>query len=223
MLIQRSRAGVDHAREDDQAPAMANISYLLASPVLGEAWLVDPAWDVPGLLRQIADLGCRATRVLLTHTHADHCGGFIFGVQIPGLDDLEKILGLSVPVSVHPAEREGLLKTFPELEKVVEPLDEAVPLRLGDETVDWIHAPGHSPGSVCYRADGCIFTGDVLFARGCGRVDLPGGDPRAMVASLRLLRDEDPELRLCPGHSYGKTDGATLGGALAALGELPFS
>ena len=84
----------------------------------------------------------------------------------------------------------------------MEPLPDS-PLELAGEEVRVLHTPGHTPGSVCYVASGTIFTGDTLFARGCGRVDLPGGDAERMLASLRALKEADPELLLAPGHTYG--------------------
>ena len=72
-----------------------------------------------------------------------------------------------------------------------------------------LHTPGHTEGSVCLLAvdTGALFSGDTLFAGGWGRVDLPGGDPGAMVASLgRLLTLED-HVAVLPGHGPGTTIG----------------
>ncbi len=230
MIVKASRAGIEHARDDDQAPAMGNVSYLLAAPEAREAWLVDPAWDVPGLLRQVEALGCELKRVLLTHNHADHAGGFIFGIQIPGIDDVEAALGNSVPVSVHAADLPQLARAFPGLEPLLEPLPDS-PLELAGEEVRVLRTPGHTPGSVCYVASGTIFTGDTLFAQGCGRVDLPGGNAERMLESLRALKNADPELLLAPGHVYGLPRlspagdsglpwSLTLGGTIARNGDF---
>jgi glyoxylase-like metal-dependent hydrolase (beta-lactamase superfamily II) len=72
-----------------------------------------------------------------------------------------------------------------------------------------LHTPGHTEGSVClFEPDeGLLFSGDTLFAGGWGRVDLPGGDPEEMVASLgRLLTLEDA-VQVFPGHGPATTIG----------------
>ena len=71
---------------------------------------------------------------------------------------------------------------------------------LAGLTFTVLHTPGHTPGSVCYRCGDALFTGDTLFCPGYGRVDLPGGSWREMVASLRRLLALDGGLRVYPGH-----------------------
>ena len=76
-----------------------------------------------------------------------------------------------------------------------------------------LHTPGHTPGSVClYDAvQARLFSGDTLFCAGFGRVDLPGGSPREMRASLRALFALPAETRVYPGHGPE----TTLGGERA--------
>ena len=70
---------------------------------------------------------------------------------------------------------------------------------FGGERLTVLETPGHTPGSVCYMADGALFSGDTLFARGCGRTDLEGGDKEALESSLsRLLKLGD--VAVYPGH-----------------------
>ena len=63
-------------------------------------------------------------------------------------------------------------------------------IRFGELRLRVLHTPGHTEGSVCLLAEdeGVLYSGDTLFAGGWGRVDLPGGDPAAMVESLARLR-----------------------------------
>ena len=72
-----------------------------------------------------------------------------------------------------------------------------------------LHTPGHTEGSVClYEPDeGLLFSGDTLFAGGWGRVDLPGGDPDAMVASLGRFLDLEDGVHVFPGHGPETTIG----------------
>ena len=72
-----------------------------------------------------------------------------------------------------------------------------------------LHTPGHTEGSVCLLAedDGLLFSGDTLFAGGWGRVDLPGGDPDAMVASIGRLTGLEDHMGVFPGHGSATTIG----------------
>jgi glyoxylase-like metal-dependent hydrolase (beta-lactamase superfamily II) len=85
--------------------------------------------------------------------------------------------------------------------------DEALELAgIGFET---LRVPGHSPAHVAYYADGCLFSGDVLFAGSVGRTDLPGGDWDTLVESIRMLFERfPPETLVYPGHGPTTTLGA---------------
>lgn len=74
-------------------------------------------------------------------------------------------------------------------------------LQVGDVPIEVRHAPGHSPGHVCFVAPGVVLCGDVLFAGSIGRSDLPGGDPELLLASIRreLLTLPDATV-VYPGH-----------------------
>ncbi len=80
-------------------------------------------------------------------------------------------------------------------------------IRFGEVRLDVLHTPGHTEGSVCLVSHeaGALFSGDTLFAGGWGRVDLPGGDPGAMVASLTRLAALPDGLRVLPGHGAATT------------------
>jgi glyoxylase-like metal-dependent hydrolase (beta-lactamase superfamily II) len=86
-------------------------------------------------------------------------------------------------------------------------LAEGATIRLGDVRLDVLHTPGHTEGSVCLveAGSGTLFSGDTLFAGGWGRVDLPGGDPDAMAASLARLATLPDGLRVLPGHGGATT------------------
>jgi len=86
-------------------------------------------------------------------------------------------------------------------------LAEGGAIRFGDVRLEVLHTPGHTEGSVCLvsREAGVIFSGDTLFQGGWGRVDLPGGDPDAMVESLARLAALSDGLRVLPGHGSTTT------------------
>ncbi len=120
-------------------------------------------------------------------------------------------------IAVHPLDRDRLtdppqpgyvpFEIVPSVPAV--DLAEGGEIRFGEIRLRVLHTPGHTEGSVCLFApdDGLLFSGDTLFAGGWGRVDLPGGDPDAMVASLaRLTGMEDP-IGVFPGHGEATTIG----------------
>ena len=121
---------------------------------------------------------------------------------------------------MHMAEAERVALEQPEL------IDQGVQLRAhavdvalgGGETIeaagisfDVVHVPGHSPGHLAYHAEGCLFSGDVLFAGSVGRTDLPFGDWDALLGSIRLLLERyPPETAVYPGHGPPTTLGDEL-------------
>jgi glyoxylase-like metal-dependent hydrolase (beta-lactamase superfamily II) len=83
---------------------------------------------------------------------------------------------------------------------------------VGEIPIELIHTPGHTPGSQCFLVDNRLVAGDTLFLEGCGRTDLPGGDPKALYESLtqRLAKVPD-EAVLFPGHLYSVDPSASMG------------
>ena len=75
-----------------------------------------------------------------------------------------------------------------------------------------LHTPGHTPGSQCFLVDGRLIAGDTLFLEGCGRTDLPGGDPSALYQSLtqKLAKVPDDAV-LFPGHQYSPQSSQAMG------------
>ncbi len=203
-------AGRDVASGDPLARQMVNFVYLIGDRDTGEAVAVDPAYDPPGILDVLADDDMTLTGVLATHYHPDHVGGDMLGLSIRGLAELLEL----ADVPVHVQEDEGDLVT--EVTGVSD--GHLVRHRSGDAVavgsveIELIHTPGHTPGSQCFFVDGRLVAGDTLFLEGCGRTDLPGGDPREMYESLtqRLARIPD-EAILYPGHLYAPQPSASMG------------
>ena len=84
---------------------------------------------------------------------------------------------------------------------------------VGDIPISLMHTPGHTPGSQCFLVQGDkLVAGDTLFLQGCGRTDLPGGDPRALWLSLsQKLAKVPDEAILYPGHLYAPRGSASMG------------
>ncbi len=184
---------------------MENFAYAIGSTATRECVLVDPAWDVRGLLDLLDADGMTLVGALVTHYHPDHCGGSIFGFGAEGLPEL--MTQRPVPVYCNEHEAKGL--------EVVTKLSRSdFRAKSGGDTVDvggvsikLLHTPGHTPGSQCFLVDNRLVAGDTLFLQGCGRVDLPGGSTEEMYRTLtqRLATLPDDTL-LYPGHSYGDAD-----------------
>lgn len=208
-LLAGRQVAVDHP----VAGQMANFMYLLGDPVRREAVIVDPAWDVDSLLEVAENDGYRIVGALVTHYHPDHVGGDLWGVHVQGL---ERLLERSpAPIYVNRHEAEGLKKVTGVSESDLRRVDDGDTLDLGDHQIQFLHTPGHTPGSQCFLIGDRLVAGDTLFVQGCGRVDLPGGDPDAMYHTLTGKLAKLPSSTvLYPGHNYGPTPTSTIGDEL---------
>lgn len=201
--------GRDIARDDPLARQMVNFVYLIGDRTTGEALAVDPAYDTAGILDVLAHDGMQLTGVLATHYHPDHVGGEMMGFGIEGISRL--LEQVSVPIHVQADEAPWVERTtgVGPAELVTHQSGDIV--SVGDIDVELIHTPGHTPGSQCFLVDGKLVAGDTLFLEGCGRTDLPGGDPAEMYRSLteRLARVPDDTV-LFPGHLYSAEPCASM-------------
>jgi len=203
-------AGQQVALVHPVAGQMRNFMYLIGDPATHEALVVDPAWDVSGLLAIAEQDGYRVTGALVTHYHQDHVGGSMFGLEIEGLATLLGSSGGGVPVYVNKHEAEGLKRVTGVSDSDLRKMDDGDTTKLGEREIRFLHTPGHTPGSQCFLVEGALVAGDTLFVNGCGRVDLPGSDPDAMYHSLGKLGKLPPETVLFPGHHYGPTPTSTI-------------
>jgi hydroxyacylglutathione hydrolase len=203
-------AGRDFATRDPAAAQMANFVYLIGDAAKRQCVLVDPAWDVEGLLEIVDADGMVLTGALATHYHPDHVGGAMFGLHVDGLRTLVE----KRPVKVHVQDTEaGGVRVVTGLsESDLARHQGGDALRVGDVEIRLLHTPGHTPGSQCFLVDGRLVSGDTLFVQGCGRVDLPGGDPEEMYRTLtQRLASLPDDVVLYPGHDYGATPTSSLG------------
>jgi hydroxyacylglutathione hydrolase len=201
------------AATDPVASQMRNFMYLIGDPESREAVVVDPAWDVASLLDLAAGDGYRVVGALVTHYHPDHVGGDLFGYRIQGLATL--LERQPVPIHVNKHEAEGLKKVTGVSDGDLRRVEGGDRMRLGAVEICFLHTPGHTPGSQCFLIGDRLVAGDTLFVQGCGRVDLPGGDPEAMYQTLSgTLAKLPQETVLYPGHDYGPTPTSTIGDEL---------
>jgi hydroxyacylglutathione hydrolase len=186
-------------------PIATNV-HILADVRSREAIAIDTATpSLAWIAGELAERGWTLKLIVSTHGHWDHIG-----------DNADVAAHTGADIAVHPADRDRLtdpqplwapFEIVPSVPAVA--LAEGGLVRFGEIRLRVLHTPGHTEGSVCLLAedDGLLFSGDTLFAGGWGRVDLPGGDPEAMVASLaRLTGLEDP-VGVFPGHGLATTIG----------------
>ena len=188
---------------------MQNFTYLVGSRSTREVAVVDPAWDVDALLEHIAEKDYVLTAALVTHYHPDHVGGSFGGHDIEGISEL--IAGKGVKIYTHRLEAEGVRKVTGVSESDLVRVDSGDKLEIGNIEVEFLHTPGHTPGSQCFRIRNTLVSGDTLFINACGRVDLPGSNPEDMYHSLQRLKDLPDDTLLLPGHNYAHVPNATLG------------
>ena len=189
---------------------MVNFVYLIGDKQTGEALIVDPAYDVTALLDILEEDDMQCKGVLATHYHPDHVGGSMMGYNIVGVKEL--LERVSVPIHAQKEEAEFITKvTGLESKDVVEHSSGDI-VKVGEIEIELIHTPGHTPGSQCFLVENRLVAGDTLFLEGCGRTDLPGGDPAALYHSLhhRLSKVPD-EATLFPGHLYSPEPMALMG------------
>ncbi len=202
-------AGRDFAHGDPTAAQMVNFVYLIGDRRAGKCLVVDPAWNVGDLLRVAAQDDMEITGVLATHWHPDHVGGDLFGTSVPGIAELlEKV---SVEIHCNRAEASWIQRMTGVSSSDLHAWDSGDVVKVGDVEVVLIHTPGHTSGSQCFLVDGKLVSGDTLFLQGCGRTDLPGGDPAEIYRSIteRLAKLPDDTV-LYPGHLYSPEASATL-------------
>ena len=185
--------------------------YVVRAAGGNEGVVVDPGW--PGAWTDIesalGDSLCAA--ILITHGDIDH---------VAGVAEVARATGAPVHIAAEESDRLERINDFVPagLEGVVlESYEPDVRLR-GDEELelagvrfDTLRVPGHTEAHLAYAADGCLFSGDVLFAGSVGRVDRPNGDWETLMASIRQLAERfPPETVVYPGHGPRTTLGREL-------------
>jgi hydroxyacylglutathione hydrolase len=185
-------------------PLATNV-HVLADPHSREAIAIDTATPcLAWLTDELVARDWTLKLIVSSHGHWDHIGDNAAVAEHTGAD-----------VGAHPLDHDRLIHPSTNAPFDIPPSVPAVDLaeggevRFGSIRLRVLHTPGHTEGSVClYEPDeGLLFSGDTLFAGGWGRVDLPGGDPDAMVASLGRFLDLEDGVHVFPGHGPETTIG----------------
>jgi hydroxyacylglutathione hydrolase len=177
--------------------------WLLARSDRDEALVVDPGFEAERVRALLAAAGKRPVAVLATHGHYDHIGG------------VRDLCGDSLPLYIHKDDEPALTDARAwgsgfDAPPVGRPADTRT---VSDgEVIDHagfelevLHTPGHTPGSVCFRFDASIFSGDLVFLGSIGRSDFPNSSEEQMRASLVRFLALPDDVAVYPGHDQVTT------------------
>ncbi len=190
-----------------QLGPLENNTYLLTCPATLETAVLDVGFEPEAVIETVRREGLKVRWLLGTHAHYDHAAGMLAVQQAVGGE-----------YALHPLERpllealavQGSMFGFPPARaaEVAHELVDREAIRIGEELVEVVFTPGHSPGHCAFVQAGIAWVGDVLFAGSVGRTDLPGGDFDTLVRSIheRLFPLGD-HVTCLPGHGPATTIG----------------
>lgn len=190
-------------------PFQQNCSLLWCPETMRGA-VVDPGGDIPLIERAIAANGVTVEKILVTHAHIDHVGAVAplaekLGLPIEGPQREDQFLIDGLPM-------QSQMFGFPPVRTFVPGrwLEEGDMVTVGNQTLEVLHCPGHTPGHVVFvhRESTLAVVGDVLFAGSVGRTDFPRGSHADLIRSIttKLLPLGD-EVEFIPGHGPMSTIG----------------
>lgn len=171
-----------------------------------EGLIVDPGDDATLIIQELEKVpGINLKYLLLTHGHFDH---------VLAVDDLtDKYPHLSV--LIHEDDIKLLRDTIgqgifigqklPKVTSEVVAVSNDASIPFGDGTIKVIHTPGHTKGSVCYRIEDMLFTGDTIFYHTYGRTDLPWSEPSKIKSSIDKILLLPDSIKILPGHGIAST------------------
>lgn len=190
--------------------SMAVCCYIVACEKTKKCAVIDPGGDEDRILSEVELHGYTVEYIIATHGHPDH---------VCGNKKIQEATGAKIIMHSADAEffeRDEVKHYFSMLGLEPSPptdikVQEGDKINLGEEVMEVIHTPGHTPGGMCLYNSPDLITGDTLFVGGLGRTDFPGGSHQELLDSIRkklLVLPEDTVV--WPGHGYGGSQ-STIG------------
>jgi hydroxyacylglutathione hydrolase len=183
----------------------AQNARILICPATGKSAVVDPGGDVERIVDVLKEQGLSCEQIWLTHSHLDHCGGVadliaFSGAKLVGHPNeksmRENVVNICRMYGVPPS----TMKNCPEPDVYITGGED---LTLGNEMLNVLFTPGHSPGHVSFyhAPTSTLIAGDTLFAGSIGRTDLPGADHATLISSIKNVLFALPgDTNVLPGH-----------------------
>ncbi|MFJ8066726.1 MBL fold metallo-hydrolase [Psychrobacillus sp. NPDC096426] len=174
-----------------------------------ECLIFDPGGEGEKIVSEIHRLKLKPLAVLLTHAHFDHIGAVDYVRDT-----------FQIPVYIHTTEKKWLVDSskngsakYAEIPSIVCKeadiiLEKETHLEIGSFSMQLLHTPGHSPGSITYYFPEARFAivGDTLFQNSIGRTDLPSGNQAELMKSIHKKLLTLPESTIVyPGHGPATT------------------
>ena len=176
--------------------------YLVAGESSPTCVVIDPGYRPEDVLQAARNWGRSIEAILLTHGHFDHVGGV---EAIVKETDCRLWMAEGDYTPVKNPENDFFYPIHDCDFTEVQFCEDQEQITAGGLTFTVYATPGHTHGSVCYRCEDALFSGDTLFAGSCGRTDLPGGSTAQIRASLKRLAALPEDLRVFPGHGEETT------------------
>ena len=182
-------------------PLQCNCS-VIGDETTHESIVIDPGADIARVLDTVQRHGLKVTQILITHGHIDHvqdvakikhrfdCPIGCHAETAPMISDREFFRRFGFELEIEPIQPDFLISETPERDFL------ALKMQV-------LEVPGHCPGSLCFfsRENELLIGGDVLFAGGVGRWDLPGGDGELLFAGIKQkLFPLGDNVTVLPGH-----------------------
>ena len=168
-------------------------TYIIHEENSKSCCVIDPGYQANTILEKLDALGLTLEAILLTHGHFDHVGA----VKDLAADADCRVFLCAEDTALPPMLTAGPLY-------YTDTYADGTILNIAGQHIRVIHPPGQTPGGVCLLVDDVIFSGDTLFAGGCGRSDL-GGDWSTLVRSLKRLSQIEGYFKVLPGHGESTT------------------
>ncbi len=158
-------------------------AYIITCLRTRNSVLIDAPAQAEVIKEALGKTNCRY--ILLTHNHPDHIGALL---------DLQS---KNFPLAVHPLDRAFLPKPADRL------LCDGDTINFGKVSIEVLHTPGHTMGSVCFKIDRALLSGDTIFGEGPGRTNSPEAFRQVIHSIEKKIMILPDDTRIFPGHGEG--------------------